>query len=153
MDTLEEIAQSIRTSGNSLDQLEAHQEALQRFFEFMETIELQHQKEEEKVLLPVLASRMNEARHPLPDAVINDRIDEHNKGRELLSDLKQEWNQLRADKSQQASQYYLFTSKMLDLIWHFRRHIWEENALILPTARHLIPDSPDPVWILPGKNG
>jgi hemerythrin-like domain-containing protein len=151
MDTLEEIAQSIRTSGNSLDQLEAHQDALQGFFQFMETVEFQHQKEEEKVLLPVLASRMNESNHPLPEAAIQDRIDEHDTGRQLLSELKEAWTLLRSEKSQQASQYYLFTSKMLDLIWHFRRHIWEENALILPTAMHLIPDNPDPIWILSAR--
>lgn len=148
MDTLEEIAQSIRTSGNSLDQLEAHHESLEGFFHFMETVELQHQKEEERVLLPVLASRMTQAKSPLPEAALNDRICEHAHGKELLTGLKKSWIELTVHKSQEASQYYLFTSHMLDLIWHFRRHIWEENALILPTVLHLIPDTPDPIWIL-----
>jgi len=148
MDTLEEIAQSIRTSGNSLDQLEAHHESLDGFFRFMETVEFQHQKEEERVLLPVLASRMNQAKYPLPEAALNDRIGEHARGKEMPASLKKSWIELTVHKSQEASQYYLFTSHMLDLIWHFRRHIWEENALILPTVRHLIPDTPDPIWIL-----
>jgi hemerythrin-like domain-containing protein len=151
MDTLEEIAQSIRTSGNSLDQLEAHQDALKGFFQFMETVELQHQREEEKVLLPVLVSRMNQAKYFLPGNAISDRIEEHQRGKKLLSSLKKNWNELRRRRPQQASHYYLFTSRMLDLIWHFRRHIWEENSLILPTAKHLIPDAPDPVWILSGE--
>lgn len=153
MDSLEEIAQSIRTSGNSLDRLEAHNESLQSFFDFMEKVDSQHQREEEKVLLPALVSRMNEARHPLPKAAIKDRIQEHTKGSKLLLELKKVWKGLQKDRSQQASQYYLFTSKMLDLVWHFRRHIWEENALILPTAQHLIPDGPDPVWILSDREG
>ncbi|MGW8181913.1 MAG: hemerythrin domain-containing protein, partial [bacterium] len=136
METLEKIAQSIRTSGNSHDQLEAHQTSLEAFFRFMETVELQHQKEEERVLLPVLASRMNQAKCPLPEAALNERIVEHTQGKKLLSSLKQSWIELTVHKSQEASQYYLFTSHMLDLVWHFRRHIWEENALILPTVRH-----------------
>lgn len=148
MDTLEQIAQNIRTSGNSMDQLEAHNNALEGFFQFMETVELQHQKEEERVLLPVLASRMSQAKYPLPEAAIHDRIEEHERGKKLLSGLKESWNELLTDRPQQASQYYLFTSQMLDLIWHFRRHIWEENALILPTVKHLIPDAPDPIWIM-----
>jgi len=153
MDTLEEIAQNIRTSGNSLAQVEAHQNALIGFFEFMETVDLQHQKEEEKVLLPVLAFRMNQAKYPLPDAAINDRIEEHNLGKQLLSALKTSWNALMMHKPQQASQYYLLTSQMLDLIWHFRRHIWEENALILPTVQYLLPDAPDSIWIIPAEEG
>jgi hemerythrin-like domain-containing protein len=148
MDTLEEIAQDIRTSGNSLDQVEAHRDALKRFFEFMESVELQHQKEEERILLPVLASRMDQTRYPLPNAAIHDRIMEHERGRSLLSKLKKNWNDLIKNRPHEASRYYMFTSQMLDLIWHFRRHIWEENALILPTVNHLLLDTPDQAWIL-----
>ena len=151
MDALEEIAQNIRISGNSLEQLESHSESLSDFFHFMETVEHQHEKEEEKVLLPVLVSRMNQAESPIPEDVIHERLEEHDLGRAMLADLKERWKELTATRPSEASPYYLFTGQILDLIWHFRRHIWEENALILPTARRLIPDAPDPIWIRAGE--
>ena len=150
MDTLEEIAHNIRTSGNSMEQLEAHHEALTGFFHFAETVELQHQKEEEKVLLPVLATTLSQAKYPLPEAAIKDRLQEHQRSKKILAELKESWKELMANRPVQASEYYMFTSQILDLVWHLRRHIWEENALILPAAQHLIPDAPDPVWIRRG---
>ena len=152
MDTLEEIAQNIRMSGNSLELLESHREALADFFHFMETVEHQHQKEEEKVLLPVLAFRMSQEQSPIPEAVIHERLEEHDLGERMLSNLKERWRELRETQPSEPSPYYLFTSQMLDLVWHFRRHIWEENGLILPTARKLIPDIPDPIWTHAGDS-
>jgi hypothetical protein len=42
--------------------------------------------------------------------------------------------------------FILLNSRLSDIVWHYRRHVWKENAIILPTTRRVVPDHADGIW-------
>jgi hemerythrin-like domain-containing protein len=148
MDAAEALAQQLATSAEPREDFEESREQVKNFLGFMAVDEIQHEKEEERVLLPVLSQQIDEAGKAPPRMSMERMCREHAVGRRLIAELEQKLTQLEQGKigSVEHKRYYVFSEALHDVVWHFRRHIALEDSIILPTAEQLIPDSDDELW-------
>lgn len=148
MDAAEALARQLATSAEPREDFERSQEQVKAFLDFMAVEEIQHEKEEEQVLLPVLGQQIDEAEKTPPRMSMERMCREHAVGRRLIRELEQKLTQLEQVKaaSIEQKQYYALSEALHDVVWHFRRHISLEDSIILPTAEQLIPDSDDELW-------
>lgn len=147
VDALEGVIQEMVKSPQPLAEVKKNHSLLWEFCEFIETDGLQHEKEEERVLIPVLKKRLEKVENPLPESSIDRICSEHGSGARLVEDLKRQLRTIESGNVGDGACDRL-SAILVDVIWHFRRHIWAESLIILPTARKLIPDSSDDLWNL-----
>ncbi len=147
MDAAEALARQLATSVEPQKDFESGRELAKEFLDFMAVEELQHEKEEEQVLLPVLAQQLDEAKPNPPKMSMERMCREHAVGQRLVTELGHKLAQLEEGQGAvKEEQYYLLSEALHDVVWHFRRHMALENSIILPTAERLIPDSRDDLW-------
>jgi hemerythrin-like domain-containing protein len=148
MDAAEALAQQLATSVEPRADFEESREQVEDFLDFMAVEEIQHEKEEEQVLLPVLSQQIDEAGKVQPRMSMERMCREHAVGRRLIKELEQRLTQFDQEKaaSRDHKHYYVFSEALHDVVWHFRRHISLEDSIILPTTEQLIPDSADELW-------
>jgi len=147
MDAAEALGLQLATSAQPQEDFESGRELVKEFLGFMAVEELQHEKEEEQVLLPVLAQQLNEAKPNLPKMSMERMCREHAVGQRLVKELGHKlalFEEGRGNYRQE--QYYLLSEALHDVVWHYRRHMALENSIILPTAERLIPDNRDELW-------
>jgi hemerythrin-like domain-containing protein len=140
LDTLEEPALKIESSEDPLEEFLKKRQIIGEFFSFMEVQETQHEKEEEKILLPAIEKRLESDREKLPRITADHLHREHSRGLELVSDLKQLYLDLEEKRPVDKTPYLIFSKGLHELIWHYRRHVQEENSLVLPEADELYPE-------------
>jgi hemerythrin-like domain-containing protein len=145
MDALEEAVRDISDSPSPRLGFAQHRRLLNEFLNFIEQWEVPHEQEEERILLPVLEQRLRESADPHSAAAMLQVCRDHDRGGQLADQVRELFRELDERRPVEASGYYDLTSVLTDLIWHFRRHIWEEDSIILPTAERLIPPS-DRIW-------
>ena len=148
MDAADALAQQLATSAEPQEDFEDNREQVEDFLGFMAVEEIQHEKEEEQVLLPVLSQQIDEAGKVQPKMSMERMCREHAVGRQLIRELEQRLNHLDQEKaaSPDHTQYHILSEALHDVVWHFRRHISLEDSIILPVAEQLIPDSADELW-------
>lgn len=138
MDALEEFAGTIDTTENPSIEFEKHLGLLWDFFHFMEVNESQHEIEEEKLLLPAVEKQIQP---PFaPEITISRMIRDHQRGKELLTELRESAEKLRESQEKQPVYFRIYAKRLQELIWHFRRHIEEENSFIIPLADKIFSD-------------
>jgi hemerythrin-like domain-containing protein len=131
MDALEEVATSIYTSSEPYHEFFKYQELLTEFLDFVKSKEPQHEIEEEKVLLPLVKELIDPQKNP--EVSIDRMIRDHHRSKELIQDLDKAAERLH-DRSADRVLYQVFTKRLHELVWHYRRHIEEENSFIIPLA-------------------
>ncbi len=147
LDAAEAFARQMATSAEPQKDFESSRELVKEFLGFMAVEETQHEKEEEHVLLPVLAQQLDEAEPNPPKMSMGRMCLEHAVGQRLVKELGHQLVQLeQGEGAVKHEQYYFFSEALHDVVWHFRRHMSLENSIILPAAERLIPDSRDELW-------
>lgn len=148
MDAGDALARQVTVSAEPSEDLENSRALLEDFLSFLAVDEVQHEREEERILLPVLAQRVDAAEKRPPKMSMERMCREHAIGRRLVKDLEHRMAQLKQPEGTiEREDYYLFAEALQDVVWHFRRHIALENSIILPTAERLIPDHRDELWV------
>lgn len=145
MDALEEVVRDISDSTRPREGFELHSRLVNEFLGFVDTWEVPHEEEEERLLLPILAESLGDEIDPQSRASLLQVRRDHDRGRQLVETVRDRVRQLDGKKPDDPSQYYDLTAILTELIWHFRRHVWEEDSVILPTAAKRIPAS-DRIW-------
>jgi hemerythrin-like domain-containing protein len=146
MDAIEEVVRDIAESPEPAGCFLHHRARLDQLFQFLHRWEAQHEQEEEKLLLPLLQSRLESDEDPAALESLKRISREHVEGQQLIRELSQRLADLEAGRLSEPADFYRFSSDLNALVWHFRRHVWAENELILPTAERLLPDSADCLW-------
>jgi hemerythrin-like domain-containing protein len=147
MDAAEALARHLATSDEPEDAFQRNREDVKEFLEFLTCEETQHEKEEERILLPVLERQLDDTEATPPKMSMERVCREHAEGQVLVNDLKRELDHIDSGADMAVRErYYRFSEALLDLVWHFRRHVSLENSMILPAAEELIPDSRDELW-------
>ena len=143
MDALEEVVRELSESTDPAKSFGQNQPVLDRLFEFLESWEVQHETEEERLLMPLLKSRLNPELDALTLKSLERISQEHAQGQSLVRSLHRRLNEFIDAPRDNAPEYYKLSSELNELVWHFRRHVWSENQLMLPAAERLIPNSGD----------
>jgi len=147
MDAAEALAHQVATSAEPQTDFESGRELAKEFLAFMAVEEIQHEKEEEQVLLPVLAQQLDEAKPNPPKMSMERMCREHAVGQRLVKELEHKLAQLEEGQGTvEQEQYYLLSEALHDVVWHYRRHMALENSIVLPSAERLIPDNRDELW-------
>jgi hemerythrin-like domain-containing protein len=146
MDAAEAVAKDLQASTQLQVEFFENLELIKKIFEFMKSDERQHEEEEERVRLPVLKTQMDNSRFPLQPISVQKVSKEHRHGRKLVSELESETRGVEKTKPKDLARYTDFSGKLLELVWHFRRHVWAENSGILAATERLIPDHCDELW-------
>lgn len=146
MDAIEEVVQEIFDSPEPASCFAQHRTRLDQLFQFLYRWEAQHEQEEEKILMPLLQSRLQAGDDPASVEALSRVSHEHEQGQEIVKKLSGQLRELESGDAQESADYYRFSVDLNALVWHFRRHVWSENELILPAAERLIPDSADNLW-------
>lgn len=147
MDAIEEVVQEIFDSPDPGGCFEHHRSRLDQLFQFLHRWEAQHEQEEEKILLPLLERQLEAGDDPASIESLKRVSREHEQGQEMVRNLSKRLGELESGHVIEPAEFYKFSVDLNALVWHFRRHVWSENELILPTAERLIPDSADRLWI------
>lgn len=148
MDALEEIVHEISKSSQPSEKLVEHKDLLLDYFRFMDEEGNQHELEEERVLHPVLKEQLDQ-KGPHESEIPIDRIQlEHSSGQLKVDELESHLQAILNSDSGDSAECYRFAILLLDLVWHFRTHVWAENSLIIPAAEKLLPNTDDQLWIL-----
>lgn len=138
IERLEWITREIGGSAFPASIFEKHRPEISEFFRFIETQGQKHVQEEERILLPALLG--SELAKQLTTRVSLAQMQkEHRKSRRLLRLQKKRFLHLLRANRDQPHCYYHFCASMLDLIWHFRRHIWRENCFLLAEVDEVLP--------------
>jgi len=132
MDTLEEVAGHLDAADEPGIEFQKYEGLLSEFVQFMKTRESQHEIEEEKVLLPAIEALIEPG--TIPGISIDRMIQDHRWARTLVLELEEAMSRLSAKGGGECTPYRIFAKRLQELIWHFRRHIGEENSFILPLA-------------------
>jgi hemerythrin-like domain-containing protein len=146
MDAIEEVVQEIFDSPDPADRFQHHRARLDQLFQFLHRWEAQHEQEEERILLPLLQRQLEAGDDPASIESLKRVGREHVQGQEMVRDLSKRLDELESGRLSEPAEFYKFSVELNALVWHFRRHVWSENELILPTAEKLIPDSADRLW-------
>ncbi len=149
MDAIEEVVQELFDTSEPIGCFEHHRARLDQLFEFLHRWEAQHEQEEEKILLPLLQSRLVAGDDPAAIEALQRVSCEHEQGQEMVKKLSRRLADLESGRVADPAEFYRFSVDLNALVWHFRRHVWSENELILPATERLIPDSADRLWIHP----
>jgi hemerythrin-like domain-containing protein len=126
---LERLAADVERQGGDSEASEAARIVL-RFFE---TAGLQHQRDEEEHLFPLLREKAAERGRPEVSAVINEVEADH-----AAMDLQ--WSGIRQclDALTRGEQSVFAPSDIAGFAWLQRRHMGRETALILPFAKETL---------------
>lgn len=143
LDALEAAVQEISQAAEPAAVFLSQETAIIQILDFLAGEEAQHEREEERVLLPVLERHLD---RQLPPATALEQVsDDHRRGQELIRIAREQMSAMAA-ASPTPRDYILLTSHLSDIVWHYRRHVWKENSIILPAARRLVPDHADSMW-------
>jgi iron-sulfur cluster repair protein YtfE (RIC family) len=146
MDALEEVVRELSESKDPAESFSQNQPVLNRLFDFLDSWEIQHEMEEERLLLPMLKRELK----PELDAAALESMEqisrEHAEGQSLVKSLHRKLKDFMETPRDDAPEYYKLSSELNELVWHFRRHVWSENEKILPIADRLIPKAGDRPW-------
>jgi hemerythrin-like domain-containing protein len=144
LDALEAAVQEISQSPDPASEFLLQQAAVAEILEFLGGEEAQHEREEEQILVPVLHSRLQENLPSL--AALEEVSADHQRGQELVELARQQLSTMDNASKTEPRDFILLTSRLSDIVWHYRRHVWKENAIILPATRRLVPDHADGIW-------
>jgi iron-sulfur cluster repair protein YtfE (RIC family) len=143
LDALEAAVQEISQAPEPAAVFLSQEAAIIQILDFLAGEEAQHEREEERVLLPVLERHLDRR---LPPATALEQVsDDHRRGQELIRIAREQMSGMAA-ADPTPRDYILLTARLSDIVWHYRRHVWKENSIILPAARRLVPDHADSIW-------
>lgn len=135
----ERIETQLRTLETLLDHLHAHgadaeaREAARLVLRYFDTAGVDHHRDEDDDLFPLLRRRAGELERAEISAVINELEGDH-------ATMNLQWSRLRERLSGIAEGHNgsLTTSDIAGFAWLYRRHIEKEAAVVLPFARQAL---------------
>ncbi len=149
LDALEAAVQEISQTAEPQTVFISQEAAIIQILDFLAGEEAQHEREEERILLPVLESQLD--RQLPPAAALEQVSDDHRRGQELIR-LAREQLSAMSGGACVPRDFILLTGRLSDIVWHYRRHVWKENSIILPATRRLVPDQSDSLWAAAAPN-
>lgn len=148
LDALEDLIQELAHCRAASATLRENESLLNQFSEFMRIQNPQHETEEERLLRPSIEKELNGVGDSMLTRCLTRICQDHQVGRRLFEDFDHQKSHLTQAQSLEAETVDAFTAVTLDLVWHFRRHIWVENTIILPVLKQDLPGSPAEAWDL-----
>ncbi len=150
LDALEAVVQEISQTAEPQTVFISQETAIIQILDFLAGEEAQHEREEERILLPVLESQLD--RELPPAAALEQISDDHQRGQELIRLAREQLSAMSGGVSPVPRDFILLAGRLSDIVWHYRRHVWKENSIILPATRRLVPDQSDSLWAAAAHN-
>lgn len=137
LDLMRMIGFQILNSENPAPAFDRYQPLIQDFLTFLETEELQHEKEEEKLIFP-----SGEA----DSSPFADHYRDHVEGGRLIRSLRKDLSRLTEAGIQQQD-FLLFAAALGELSVHFKRHIEREQEEIRPVLTRMLVEEDDRTFL------
>lgn len=145
LELMEAAGQQILQSEDPIVTFGRYQPLLQKFLVFLENEELQHEKEEEKLVFPVV-----EERKTTPGETSSSTRDlkrDHLRGRRLIRSLKGRYLRLSKVANVQNQDYSDFARSLIELTVHYHRHLAMEQKKICPVLTRILAEDDEKVFL------
>jgi hemerythrin-like domain-containing protein len=147
MDALEDVGTELDQTLNPGSVMDEQKALLLQIFDFLLENQAQHQREEERILLPILKKQLDRETGAQSIETVRQVCREHRRGRQLIEQAAAGLERLLTDHQRQTTDAYRqFSRSLLELVEHYREHVKTEDLIVFPTARRLVPDDADSLW-------
>lgn len=133
MELMKAIGHQIRDAEDPASAFERYQLLLRDFLYFLENDELQHEKEEEKLVFPAFVGW----NHASNSSSADDLGKDHTQGRKLIQSLRESFSRL-ANRDIRSPDYQDFARMLNELCVHYQAHVTRERERIQPALTRML---------------